>query len=139
MCNVKLFIVYDCSYYPFIGQSGHSTTTTTAPATGHVTTTPVTTTPGHVTTTPGHATTSPGHVTTTPSHVTTTPGHATTTPGHATTTTPTRSPGIVIIGGDECLVKGRGMLYYIIFLYCLPCVYYRLQEMYEVNAEIHHS
>ena len=131
-----------------------TTTTTTAPATSHVTVTPVTTTPGyvtttpgyvtttpghvtmtpsHVTTTPGHVTTTPGHVTTTPGHATTTPGHATTTsghatmtPGHATTTTLTHSPGIVIIGGDECLITGIGMLYYIIFLYCLPCVYYRL-------------
>ena len=99
--------------YPFTGQCDKSSSRSTATAT----TTTLATAPAT-----GHVTKAPGHVTTTPGHVTTTVGHTTTTPGPATTTTPSRSPGTVIIGGDDCLVTGRGMLHYIICLYSFPCV-----------------
>ena len=78
----------------FTGPSDKSSSHLTPVATS---TTPANVTTGHVTTTHGYVTKATDHVTTTPSHI---------------ATSLYRSPGTVIIGGDDCLVRGRGMVHY---------------------------
>ena len=71
----------------------------------------------------------------TPGHVPVPPGHVSGTTGHVTT-----SPGHVSVGGDDCLVTGKGLLHYCIHGYVyMWSTLYRFQEMYETDAKTCHS
>ena len=88
--SVVVIVTHSLMFTGPSDKSSHLTPVVTSTAPANVTT-------GHVTTSHGYVTKAPGHVTTTPSHI---------------ATSLYRSPGNFIIGGEDCLVRGRGMVPY---------------------------